>query len=91
MRCGTRELAQLRCRGTGPKLVVRRPSIAMSRQFYKEHCEICHRVGGIAPMAFVTYKETRTHAAAIHGATQNKSMPPWFAEPGLGIFRTIRH
>ena len=50
------------------------------------HCEICHRVGGIAPMALVTYKETRTHAAAIHGATQNKSMPPWFAVPGIGHF-----
>jgi hypothetical protein len=50
------------------------------------HCESCHRAGGIAPMAFATYDETRPYAAAIRGATQNKSMPPWFAVPGIGHF-----
>jgi hypothetical protein len=50
------------------------------------HCENCHRADGIAPMAFRTYDEARPYAAAIRNATQNKSMPPWFAVPGIGHF-----
>ena len=50
------------------------------------HCETCHRTGGIAPMAFGTYEETRPYADAIRRATQDKSMPPWFAVPGIGNF-----
>jgi hypothetical protein len=37
-------------------------------------------------MAFESYKETRAYAAAIATATQNRSMPPWFAEKGVGEF-----
>jgi Copper type II ascorbate-dependent monooxygenase, C-terminal domain len=61
--------------------------------FYKDvlpilqgHCQVCHRAGGIAPMAFETYEQTRRFAAAIRLATQNRSMPPWFAERGIGNF-----
>jgi hypothetical protein len=52
----------------------------------QEHCQVCHRNGGIAPMAFENYESTRGYAAAILGATQNRSMPPWFAEKGVGHF-----
>jgi hypothetical protein len=52
----------------------------------QEHCQVCHRAGGIAPMAFETYKNTRGYAPAIQAATQNRSMPPWFAEKGIGKF-----
>ena len=47
---------------------------------------MCHRAGGIAPMAFETYPETREYATAIAAAVQNRSMPPWFAEQGIGHF-----
>lgn len=50
------------------------------------HCEVCHRDGGIAPMSFESYEETRRYAAAIRFATQNRSMPPWFAVAGIGRF-----
>jgi mono/diheme cytochrome c family protein len=50
------------------------------------HCQECHRAGGIAPMAFESYQQTRGFAAAIRVATANKTMPPWFAEPGVGKF-----
>jgi hypothetical protein len=50
------------------------------------HCQVCHRAGGIAPMALETYEETRRNAAAIRVATQNRSMPPWFAEKGIRKF-----
>ena len=50
------------------------------------HCEVCHRTGGIAPMSFTSYQEARQYAEAIRFATQNKSMPPWFAVAGIGRF-----
>lgn len=52
----------------------------------QEHCQVCHRARGIAPMAFETYEKTRGYAPAIQAATQNRSMPPWFAEKGIGKF-----
>jgi hypothetical protein len=68
-------------------------AVAAAPSFYRnvlpilqQHCESCHRAGGIAPMSFETYEGTRGYAAAIRGATQDKSMPPWFAIPGVGRF-----
>jgi Copper type II ascorbate-dependent monooxygenase, C-terminal domain len=52
----------------------------------EQHCQVCHRAGGIAPMAFENYEETQRFAGAIGAATQNRSMPPWFAETGVGKF-----
>jgi hypothetical protein len=52
----------------------------------QQHCQECHRGGGIAPMAFETYEETRPFAGAIHRAAQDRSMPPWFADPNVGRF-----
>jgi hypothetical protein len=50
------------------------------------HCEVCHRTGGIAPMSFESYEQAGRYAEAIRIATQNKSMPPWFAVTGIGRF-----
>jgi mono/diheme cytochrome c family protein len=52
----------------------------------QQHCEICHRAGGIAPMSFASYQEARAYAESIRTATGNRSMPPWFAVPGIGHF-----
>jgi hypothetical protein len=61
--------------------------------FYKDvlpilqgHCQVCHRAGGIAPMAFEKYEETRRFAGAIQTSTGNRTMPPWFAVKGIGKF-----
>jgi hypothetical protein len=51
-----------------------------------QHCQTCHRAGGIAPMPFETYEETQPFAGAIRRATQEKSMPPWFADSNVGKF-----
>ena len=37
-------------------------------------------------MSFETYEEAGRYADAIRFATQNKSMPPWFAVAGIGRF-----
>lgn len=52
----------------------------------EQRCQVCHRSLGIAPMRFETYEQTRPYAAAIAAATENKSMPPWFADPRIGHF-----
>jgi mono/diheme cytochrome c family protein len=69
------------------------PPVANPPTFYRDvlpileqHCQSCHRAGGIAPMPFETYEETRPSAGAIRRATQEKSMPPWFANPNVGQF-----
>src|SRR5271168_670389 len=74
-------------------IVPQSPREASSPTFYRDvlpilqqHCQVCHRSGGIAPISFETYAATRPYADAIHTATQNRSMPPWFAEKGVGKF-----
>jgi hypothetical protein len=52
----------------------------------QEHCQSCHRAGGIAPMPFETAQQTRPYAGAIRRATVEKSMPPWFADANVGRF-----
>jgi len=37
-------------------------------------------------MPFETYEQTRPFAAAIRQAVEEKSMPPWFADPAVGRF-----
>src|SRR5216110_246586 len=57
----------------------------------EQHCQSCHRAGGIAPMPFETYEETHPFAEAIRRATLAKSMPPWFADPNVGKFPMTHH
>ncbi|HTZ32732.1 MAG TPA: thiol-disulfide isomerase [Methylomirabilota bacterium] len=37
-------------------------------------------------MAFETYEQTKPYADAIRAAAEKRSMPPWFAEKGIGRF-----
>lgn len=52
----------------------------------QEHCQSCHRAGGLAPLPFETYEETQPFASTIRRAVEEKSMPPWFADPKVGQF-----
>lgn len=63
----------------------------------QEHCQLCHRPGGdnvagmVAPMSFMSYKETRPWARAIARKVQTREMPPWFATPQQdGLFENER-
>ena len=58
----------------------------ISRIVYK-HCASCHREGGAAPMALITYDETRPWAKAIRDEVAERRMPPWGAVKGFGQFR----
>ncbi len=48
----------------------------------QKSCQRCHRSGEMAPMSFLTYRETRPWAKAMKEAVLTKKMPPWFAEQG---------
>ncbi len=52
----------------------------------QDHCQTCHRPGEIAPMSFMTYKDTRPWAKAMKTAVLTRQMPPWFADPNYGHF-----
>lgn len=52
----------------------------------EQHCQSCHRAGEMAPMPLETYAQVRPFAAAIAKVTQNRTMPPWFADPCCGHF-----
>src|SRR6266852_5528480 len=58
----------------------------ISRIVYK-HCASCHRAGGAAPMALLTYGETRPWAKAIREEVTERRIPPWGAVKGFGDFR----
>jgi hypothetical protein len=68
-----------------------------SPTFYKDvlpvlqnHCQECHRAGEIAPMALLTYQDTRPWAKAIKTNVLSGKMPPWPADPHFGKFANDR-
>ena len=68
-----------------------------SPTFYKHvlpilqnHCQECHRPGEIAPMALLTYEQTRPWAKSIKANTLAGKMPPWPADPHFGKFANDR-
>src|SRR5215510_10907511 len=53
-------------------------------------CQNCHRPGGIAPMALITYEDVRPWARSIklrvaRSPSDPERMPPWFIEKNVGI------
>lgn len=56
----------------------------------QKNCQSCHRPGEAAPMAFLTYEQTRPWAKAIKEAVVTNRMPPWFADPAHGNWANDR-
>src|SRR5688500_2515006 len=56
----------------------------------QRQCQECHRPNSIAPMSFMTYKDTRPWARAIEKAVVARTMPPWFADPSVGHFKNTK-
>jgi len=59
------------------------PSVTYYRDvlpILQSHCQSCHRPGQVAPMSFLSYKETRPWAEAMKYVVLAKTMPPWFSE-----------
>jgi hypothetical protein len=83
----TRWLAAQSSTQTAPNPTSYKPSFYKDVQpLLQSHCDVCHRAVGIAPMPFETYDETRRFAQTIKAATASRTMPPWFADRGIGKF-----
>ncbi len=46
-----------------------------------DHCSSCHHTGAIAPFELMTYEDAVVYGDAIHHVVDEKSMPPWPADP----------
>jgi hypothetical protein len=64
--------------------------------FYKDvlpileaKCQSCHRPGQVAPVSFVTYRETRPWAERIKTMVVQRAMPPW--SPGARYLSFTEH
>ena len=57
--------------------------------FY-ESCTTCHRPGQVAPMSLLTYKDARPWARAIRQKVLDREMPPWDADPAVGVWANDR-
>jgi hypothetical protein len=51
----------------------------------QDKCQACHRPGYIAPMAFMTYEQTRPWAKSIKARVAARQMPPWHIDKTVGI------
>lgn len=50
-----------------------------------ENCVVCHREGGIGPMQLTSYDQVRPWAPLIQLRVENKQMPPYAYDHGIGI------
>lgn len=53
----------------------------------QKRCQECHRAGGVAPMAFHTWEETRPWARSIREKVVTREMPPFHATGALGRYQ----
>lgn len=67
---------------TAPKPVTFAKDIA---PIFQEKCQDCHRNGSMAPMALVTYEETRPWAKSIKQRVATHQMPPWHIDKTVGV------
>jgi len=51
-----------------------------------ENCSSCHHDGGIAPFNLMSYEETAFYGDMIHHVVEERSMPPWPADPDYQHF-----
>ena len=50
-----------------------------------DHCVMCHRPAGRAPISLVTLDDARAQAERIVAVTRARQMPPWIATQGRGF------
>jgi hypothetical protein len=53
----------------------------------QRRCEECHRAGGVAPMSFSSYEQTRPWARSIKEKTVSREMPPFHATGAIGRYQ----
>ncbi len=53
----------------------------------KEKCVVCHTEGGLGPWAMSSYTMVQGFAPMIREVVRTKRMPPWHADPHIGVFK----
>jgi hypothetical protein len=84
--------AQIAARGCAVK--VAKQSNAGAKVSYAEqiapmlidNCVTCHRTGGIAPWQMANYDTVKGFAPMIREVVRTKRMPPWHADPHIGVW-----
>jgi hypothetical protein len=56
----------------------------------QDNCQVCHRAGGIGPMALTTYNDVRRYASRIRYNVANRVMPPYYYDADIGI-QALQH
>ena len=50
----------------------------------QQNCQECHRKGQVGPFALDTYEQARKRADDLAAVAEDRTMPPWKAEPNVG-------
>jgi peroxiredoxin len=53
----------------------------------QEKCVACHVNGGIGPFAMNSYETVKGFAPMIRETVRTRRMPPYFADPHIGVFK----
>lgn len=53
-------------------------------------CAECHRPGEAAPFSVLSYKDVRPWSKSIREKVVSREMPPWHANPKVGVFSNDR-
>jgi mono/diheme cytochrome c family protein/peroxiredoxin len=57
----------------------------------QKNCQECHRPGQVGPFSLETYDQARKRASDIAAVVEDRAMPPWKADPHVGIkFKDVR-
>lgn len=56
----------------------------------QNHCQECHRKGGLGPFALTSYSQALSWAEDLREFTANDQMPPWKPVEGFGNFKNRR-
>ena len=51
-----------------------------------DNCVTCHRTGGIGPWQMANYDTIKGFAPMIREVVRTKRMPPWHADPHIGVW-----
>ena len=54
---------------------------------FQEQCQACHQPDSVAPMALLTYQQSRPWARSIKRKVLLREMPPWHIDQNVGIRR----
>ncbi len=56
------------------------------RPIFERSCMGCHTEGAIGPFTLTSFDDASNYAPLIKTAVQNRTMPPWLADPGCNNY-----